>query len=184
MPGTIDEKEDVIILGEEQISADEPDEIEIDEEASDAEKARALVGASELEDPVKALLATDPTTAPQDVWFCKRLGVEFLVEGFNDDTEYDRVVKRATDMVKRKGGGRVKEVDGRRLARLVVVEGCVNPSFKQGSDSFRQLSEKFGVIDSESLVGRALLPGEIEAVAEKILQLSGFDDDLEEVAGN
>lgn len=172
---------DVIKLGEAEI-----EEVELEEEASDLEKARATVGASEHEDPLKALLAVDTSQPIQDTHRIKRLGVDFVIEAFQDDKVYDSVVERATHYVRRKGGNRQRQVDNRRLSKLLVIEGTVYPAFspRRGQESFAQLAAKYGTEDPETLVGRALLPGEIDQLAEKILELSGYDDDLEEAAGN
>jgi hypothetical protein len=164
----------------------EVDVIELDEEASPLEKVRADLGTSEADDPLKALLGVDTTAPIEDTWFSKRLKVTFTVRGFRDDSEYDAVVEQATRYVRRRGGNRQREVDGRKLSRLLVIEGVVNPPFspKHGSEGYQALLAKYGAIDSEQLIGKALLPGEVDQLAEKVMELSGFDDDLETVAGN
>jgi hypothetical protein len=177
-------------LGPEESGTADPDidvlTIELDEEASDLEKVRHAVGASEADDPLRALLAVDVAAPLEDVWYSKRLKTNFTLRGFRDDKEYEQIVERATRYVKRRGGGRQREVDGRRLSRLLVMEGVVAPplSAKHGREGYEALLQKYGALDSEELIGKALLPGEVDQIAEKIMELSGFDDDLEVVAGN
>lgn len=169
--------------------ADEPEVIELDEEASDIEKAQAavegVVGPGSL-DPLAALLDWDTSKPIQDRWYSRRLKAWFTYEAFHDDRDYERVVERATRYVKRRGGGRQREIDNRQLSKLVVIERVVDPVFspQHGQAKFQRLAAKYGSEDPEVLVGRALLPGEIDQLAEKILELSGYDDDLEEAAGN
>lgn len=170
----------------EPTTADDEDVILLDEEASELDKVRNLTGASEMDDPLKALLAVDTTAPIEDTWFSKRLGVTFTLRGIRDDAEYDAIVDRATHYVKRRGGPRQREVDGRRLSRLLVLEAVTNPPFapKHGAEGHQALLQKYGALDSEELVAKALLPGEVDQIAEKIMILSGFDDDLEMIAGN
>lgn len=183
MQGSADLDQEVVVLGS---SDEEPEEIELDEEASPEDKARAMIGASPADDPLKALLSVDSIEPLTDTWRCKRLGVDFQLQGFRDDRAYEMVVERATHYVRRRGANRQRELDNRKLSKLLVIEGCVSPCFSQARDpaSFEKLAEKYGSSDPEVLVGRALLPGEIDQIAEKVLELSGFNDDLEEVAGN
>lgn len=175
----MDEK--TIVLGEE-----DPEVTEIDEDASELEQARGLIGASEVENPLTALLNWDHTKPIQDVWHSRRFGVDFVYEAFTDDQAYDAIVERATRYVKRRSGPRQREIDNRKLSKLVVLEGVVSPPLSPHRDreAFQQLAAKYGSEDPEVLVGRILLPGEIDLLAEKILTLSGYEDDLETAAGN
>jgi hypothetical protein len=143
-----------------------------------------MVGASEADDPLRALLDADIGDGLQDVWHSKRLGVDFTIRGFANDKDYEKVVDRATTWTRRRGGNKQRELDNRKLSKLLVAEGLVSPDLSQGSNDFKQLAEKYGVMDAESLVGKMFLPGEVDQIAEKVLILSGYDDDLETIAGN
>lgn len=161
----------------------------LDEEASDLEKAQEAVESvvgSGASDPVRALLDWDTSKPIEDTWTSKRLQATFTYQAFHDDQDYENVVERATRYVRRKGGGRQKEIDNRRLSKLIVIDRVTNPAFSPHVDAstFRLLAEKYKSEEPEVLVGRALLPGEIDQLAERILELSGYDDDLEEAAGN
>jgi len=60
---------------------------------------------------------------------------------------------------------------------LVCVYGTTNPNFQS-----QQLLKHYSAASSRHAVRAALLPGEVDGLAEKILQLSGYneDEDMEE----
>lgn len=156
-----------------------------DEPLDELDEVRGDLGIGEGVDPLSALLDA-PLEPPLDDVVLKRLGAAFTVMAITDDKAYDRIVERCTKFVKnRRGGGRQREVDGRRLARLTVAEYCINPSFTPKHDlkQYEALSAKYGTKEPEDLVARALLMGEVDLLADKILDLSGFDDEVE-TAGN
>jgi hypothetical protein len=164
----------------------EAEVVEVDEEASPAEEVRESLGIGEGLDPLSAFLAVDTSKPPTEDVHLARLGIKVTVQAITDDKEYEQLVDRCTLYVKnRRGGGRTKELDGRRLSKLTVAGFTVNPAFhpKNGKQQFDQLAKKYGTNDPEILVERALLIGEIDLLAERILTISGFDDELE-VAGN
>ncbi len=141
------------------------------------------VGAGEGVDPIEALISA-PRVVDTDTVKIKRLNALFTVQAIDDDRKYDKLVERCTSIVRnRRGGGRTREVDGRRLAKLTVLEYTVYPGFKPGRKGYEQLTERYEVTDPEALVSEALYIGEIDALADKILDISGFDDDLDN-AGN
>lgn len=159
------------------------EEIETDEELDALDEVRGDLGIGAGVDPLSALLDA-PLEAPTATVFLKRLGATFTVMAITDDRAYDRIVERCTKFVKnRRGGGRTREVDGRRLGRLTVAEYCVEPGFTPKYAGYEALSAKFGTKEPEDLVDRALLMGEVDLLADKILDISGFDDEVE-TAGN
>ncbi len=161
------------------------EEVETDEPLDPMDEVRGELGIGEGVDPLSALLDA-PLEPPTDTVPLKRLGASFTVQAITDDKAYDRIVERCTKFVKnRRGGGRTREVDGRRLGRLTVAEYCINPSFtpKHNLKQYEALVEKYGSKEPEDLVERALLMGEVDLLADKILDLSGFDDEVD-TAGN
>jgi hypothetical protein len=158
---------------------------EQDEERSPIEEVRDELGIGEGVDPLAALLDTDDV-APTDRVFIRRLNAWFTIEAITDDKVYDRMTDRCTHYVKgRRGTGRQKELDTRRLGKLTVAEYTISPPFtrKRGAAEFDQLAEKYGTSEPEDIVGKALYIGEIDLLVDKIMTLSGFDDEIE-VAGN
>jgi len=157
--------------------------IDVDAEIDPLDDVLEAVGAGDGVDPIEALISA-PRVVDTDTVKIKRLNATFTVQAIDDDRKYDKLVERCTSIVRnRRGGGRSREVDGRRLAKLTVVEYTLIPGFKPGRDGYEKLVERYGVSDPEALVSEALYIGEIDALADKILDISGFDDDLDN-AGN
>lgn len=186
-----------------------------EEELSEAEfaqlgpvdQAREILGAGPDLDPLDVLLAEDKSSL-LDTYVATRVlsdgskrRIEFLVRPIPDDAEYDRIIQRCTTHLKRQRGGSSRDLDVRRLARLVVAGYTVNPVFDlqaveasntelsdevraQGRASHARLVAKFSEDDPESLVREVLLPGEIDGMSDKILTLSGFTDEVVDAAGN
>lgn len=177
----VDEQKVIVLSDEEDVEVEE-----LDEDASGLEEAQAIVGASSIDDPLKALLEYDTSKPIQDSWHSKRFGIDFVFEAFTDDEIYDQIVERATRYVRRRNGPRQREIDNRKLSKLIVLEAVVSPPLSPHRDpkAFQQLASKYGSEDPETLVSRILLPGEIDFIAEKVLVLSGYEDDLETAAGN
>lgn len=168
---------------EEALRGEEESEVQvIGKDPMDAVREALNIG--EGVDPITALLEA-PKEAPEDKVYIPRLKAWFTVEAILDDKLYDQLVERCTKLVKQRRGGTRREVDGRRLARLTVAEFTVNPPFKsaRGQEGHDALAAKYGTREPEDLVARALLIGEIDKIAEKILDLSGFEDEVD-TAGN
>lgn len=171
-------------LQAEQDKAASPD-IMIDAKPSEMDEVRDDLGIGESVDPLTALLEVAEEAPIQDV-LLRRLKTSFTVQAILDDKEYDQIVERCTFYVRnRRGAGRTREVDGRRLARLTVAYYCINPAFhpRHNQQQFEALAEKFGTKEPEDLVNQALLMGEVDLLADQILTLSGFDDEVT-TAGN
>jgi len=155
----------------------------VDREDTPMEAVRAELNIGEGVDPLAALLNA-PKEPPTDDVFLARLGVNFVVKAITDDKLYDRLVEQCTKYIKnRRGAGRTQELDGRRLARLTVANFTVSPSFMREGKGYDALVERYGAEDPEDLVQAALLLGEVDALADKIMSLTGFDDEVEQ-AGN
>lgn len=177
---TIDE-----ILQADKAEAEEPVVVELDSEDTPLEAVRAELKIGDNVDPLAALLDASDEPPTEDV-FIRRLGTYFTVQAITDDKVYEKLTERCTIYVKnRRGAGRTKEIDGRRLARLTVAEYTMSPVFTRRIDParFQALADRYGTEEPEDLVDAALLMGEIDLLADKILTISGFDDELE-TAGN
>jgi len=160
-------------------------DIEIDATVSELDEVREELGIGENVDPLQALLNAPDEPETQDV-FIRRLKTTFTVQAILDDKEYDNIVERCSYYVKnRRGAGRTREVDGRRLGRLTVATYTINPSFhpKHGQEQFDQLAERYHTREPEDIVNKALLMGEVDLLADAIMTISGFDDEVA-TAGN
>ena len=68
-----------------------------------------------------------------------------------------------------------RKFNTKKFNELIVLNHTVEPNFKDA-----EFLKKSGGVDSAGLLYRTLLDGEISKLAESILQLSGFDTDLED----
>lgn len=68
----------------------------------------------------------------------------------------------------------------KKFNELVVISGSIEPNFKDV-----EFLKEAGCVDPIKLLYKVMLPGEINALSEKILNLSGFgnefEDEVEEV---
>jgi hypothetical protein len=154
---------------------------DIDLDSADSKQLQELqdlredMGITELVDPLQALLQA-PLGPPQSTWHCKRLKTDFVVRGLTSK-EYAAAQEQSTRWNRNKRTQRVeRDLDATKLSLLICLHGSVNPNFRDPA-----VLAKFGVQGApHEAVGAALLPGEIEALAEKVLDVSGFEQDLEE----
>lgn len=138
------------------------------------QEARDLIGVTEVVDPLQALLAA-PVAPPESEWTCHRLKTTFRIRAITNK-EYGEVQDQATRFTRNRRTGRMdKDLDATLMSLLTVVKGSISPDFTD--IRFRQ---KYHVPTIHEAVAGALLPGEVDALAAKILKISGFDDELEE----
>lgn len=71
--------------------------------------------------------------------------------------------------------GKKVRFDSTRFSIMTIVKGCIYPNFRV--DEFVKAC---GVTLPEQCVVKKLLPGEISELAKQIMQLSGFDEDINE----
>lgn len=135
---------------------------------------REDMGITETVDPLKALLES-PVGPESGIWKCRRLNTEFKIRSLDNDA-YASAQEEATRYARNRRTGRMeKDIDGATLSFLVCVAGTTSPNFND-----QALLKRYHAIGARDAVKKALLPGEIDQLAEKILQLSGFDEDIEE----
>jgi hypothetical protein len=154
-----------------------------DEEESPLDEARDVLGIDDNLDPLEALLAADAVEVTGR-WKHKRTGATFTIRAIEDDRKFARLQERTTTERKGRGGRRQKDLDADRFNRLLCIEYTVSPSFAEGTESYRKLCAHYGVdVDSgaEALLRKVLLKGEIASLADAIMTISGFDDELVEV---
>lgn len=135
-------------------------------------------------DPLDVLLSADSGRVTDVIRVHKRKGLPAdldLTIGSLTDREFKECATQAEVPVPRGPGQRAgaKETDGNLLQRLIVAKGVVNPDL---SDS--RLLSKHECFLPEELVQKVFLPGEINNIAELILEVSGFNDNSVEYAGN
>lgn len=90
------------------------------------------------------------------------------------------MTQNAFEDVKRKamfGGAPNSDINEDILNCFIVIENTVEPSFKD-AESLREL----GCSSPKQYLNRVLLSGEISALAEEIIKLSGFDRSVSDLA--
>lgn len=156
---------------------------EDDEELTPVEEARETLGIDDNLDPLEALLKAEAVEVT-GTWNHKRTGARFTIRAIEDDRKFARLQERCTTTRKGRGGRRFEELDADRFNRVLCIEYTVKPNFNEGSPDFNKLCDHFGVDPdggSESLIRKVLLKGEIASLADAIMTISGFDDELVEV---
>lgn len=185
----VEAKQVPVDLEDEDIALEEMTDDEY-EALEPIEKVRTDLDIDENVDPLKALLSVDKNEITAE-YPISRLKTKFTVRAISDDNEYEKMMDRCTQRIPRRGRPPQEKLDVRKLARLVVASYVTAPAFdpRVDRDSFVKLATHYGFADPENtdpekLVSRALLPGEIDALSDFILRLSGFDDELVNTAGN
>ena len=100
------------------------------------------------------------------------------------DSELDQAIRNDCKRKIRgsRGGVSSVEFDSDKYGLLLSVNSVVEPNLKAAD-----WQDAFGVKSAESLLRKMLLPGELQALQEKVFEINGFDmgmDDLVEEAKN
>lgn len=157
--------------------------LEADFEVAESKETRQLtqvreeLGITEAVDPLKAILDA-PIGPVTGEWECKRLNTKFAIRALNS-REYNQIQDRATRWTRNKRTGRnERDLDPMAMSLLVCASGTTNPNFNNP-----QIKKKYGLNDRQphEIVSVILLPGEIDKLAEQILNLSGYEEDLEDL---
>lgn len=93
----------------------------------------------------------------------------FVIRAIDQETN-DRLVKKCTTR-RVKNGVSVQEVDGEKLARLLVVECTVEPNFRN-----TELCDFYKTVDPLDVPGRMLSVGEFQRLSRAIMELNGTLD--------
>lgn len=112
---------------------------------------------------LEALLSANPDV--QEPVYIKRLNTDFIISALDQDTFEDAQEQSTYDEV----------VDQKQLNNLLIAKSCVEPNFGD-----QALIKHYGAMDAGDCVNKALKFGEIATLAQKILELSGFDTSLDQ----
>ncbi|WP_336638385.1 phage tail assembly chaperone [Lysinibacillus fusiformis] len=123
-------------------------------------------------DALQALLGAKPATEITAQVKIKRLGTEFTIKALTGE-DIDKIRDQATYPTKN-GKKTELKVNEEEVARLLIVKAVVSPDFADSS-----LLKHFEASDAGECVQKALLAGEVAALQNEILMLSGFDDEEE-----
>ncbi len=117
-----------------------------------------------------ALMASNPVVT--ETVRIKRLGVDFEVKSLTGDDIQS--LKAECTKMKRNGKKMEEYVDNDELSIAMIAKATINPDFSNAD-----LMAKFGASTSIQCVNKALVAGEIFALADKITEISGLKDDDE-----
>ncbi|WP_337102568.1 phage tail assembly chaperone [Paenibacillus sp. YIM B09110] len=119
---------------------------------------------------LQALLGAD--CKPKKDVPMKRLDVEFQIQALDGKT-INRIQEQCTHYIG-KGQKREKVLDEEQFGALVIQKACLIPDW-----SARELTDKYGT-PTEAILG-ILLAGEIAKLSAEILEISGFNNDEDEI---
>ena len=137
------------------------DDFEINEEMEEA-------------DIITKLLAADPEHVPTMVVPLKRLGIPVTVKALTGK-QVARTRERNTQSIKTKKGP-VDKLDYENFNIGLIVQASVKPNWNDA-----KLLEKFRASSGTEVVKRLLLAGEISLLGDAVLDVSGFNIDLDDL---
>ena len=134
-------------------------------------------------DPLRAFLDVDRSKPPTAAIRIPRLDTQVTVMAITDSRKHERMVQHCQKEYKVRGQRR-EELDADKLAKMLVAEYTLWPPFRKGlgvdeDRAFKKMAKKYGIEVPEILVERALYPGEIQKLADAIMELGGFDTERE-----
>ncbi|OOM72921.1 phage XkdN-like protein [Clostridium puniceum] len=114
-------------------------------------------------------------TIPTKTFEIKRLGIRIDLKGLTDKEL--KALKKECMMKPKKVNGRWEEkVNGDDYDAAIIAASTTNFDWNNS-----KLVEKYQVGDGKKVVLKRLLPGERSFLVTKALELSGYNDDIEEV---
>lgn len=117
----------------------------------------------------------DADDVPTRTVTLKRLGIEVKLRALTGKQVF-ALRERCTIRKRDRRGQMTETMDEEQFNALAIVEATVNPNW-----GHPQLLAKYKASGPEEVVKRILLAGELSALAEHVLDLSGFNEDVEEI---
>ena len=97
---------------------------------------------------------------------------KFKIRALKND-EWELYRSQATEMKAKKGKVRFNQAS---FNENIVIACTIEPNFKKADDV-----GTIGGYSAQDYLNKALLPGEINTLAAKIIEFSGFDDDPDDI---
>lgn len=126
------------------------------------------------EDVLEKLLSVDPEDVPTKDVYLKRLGAPIKIKALSGDKIFK--LRRQYTYYKNKRGQQVQHFDEEGFSIGLIVAATVEPKWDD-----QRLLDKFKVGEPEDVVKRALYAGEIARLGDAVLELSGFDEDEDDL---
>lgn len=115
-----------------------------------------------------------PTDVPERTYAIERLGIQVTLKGLSE-REIQRIRKECT--VERKNRGtRIKELQEEEFNAALIEAATVKPNWGD-----KRLLSSLNLSSGREVIKRKLLGGEMTALGDRVMELSGYDDELEEV---
>lgn len=124
------------------------------------------------EDIINRLM--EPTDVPERTYALDRLGIQVTLKGLSEK-EIQRIRKECTTETKHRGN-RTKELNDEEFNAALIEKATVKPNW-----SDKRLLGAMNLSSGREVIKRRLLAGEMVALGDKVMELSGFDDELEEI---
>lgn len=116
----------------------------------------------------------EPTEVPERTYMIDRIGIPITLKGLSE-REIQRIRRECT--VERKHRGqRTKELNEEEFNAALIEAATVSPNWGD-----KRLLSSLKLSSGREVIKRRLLAGEMMALADKVMELSGFDDELEEI---
>lgn len=116
----------------------------------------------------------EPAEVPERTYAVDRLGIHVTLKGLSEK-EIQRIRKECT--IERKyRGERIKELNDEEFNAGIIEAATVTPNFGD-----KRLLAAHKLSSGKEVIRRTFLAGEMMALADKVMELSGFDDELEEI---
>lgn len=115
-----------------------------------------------------------PTDVPERTYAIERLGIQVTLKGLSE-REIQRIRKECT--IERKNRGtRIKELQEEEFNAALIEAATVKPNWGD-----KRLLSSLNLSSGREVIKRKLLGGEMTALGDRVMELSGYDDELEEV---
>lgn len=112
---------------------------------------------------------------PEATFIIDRLGIPVNLKGLTEK-EISKIRKECTYTRKGKGGKIEEKLDGNEFDAGLIISATTNFDWNN-----KELLESSKASDGKQFIRKKLLAGEISSLTDKILELSGFNNELEEV---
>ena len=124
------------------------------------------------EDIINKLL--EPTDVPERTYLLDRLGIQVTLKGLSEK-EIQRIRKECTVETKHRGQ-RIKELNEEEFNAALIEKATVKPNWGD-----KRLLSAMNLSSGREVIKRKLLAGEMMSLGDKVMELSGFDEELEEI---
>jgi hypothetical protein len=116
----------------------------------------------------------DVDNIPEKTYLLKRLGIPIKLKGLSGQKIF--AIREQCTFKKEKRGRIQEDFDAEAFHCKLIVAATVSPKWDHP-----ELLEKYKASSAEGVIKRMLLAGELANLGDAILELSGFDEDLQEI---